>query len=236
MASSRLEHLRRFYDLLSALEEKSGGARRLCECSGGMSWPMRGVYFFHEPGEVRTESGTGPRIVRVGTHALKAGSRTTLWGRLKQHKGTVRSGGGNHRGSIFRLIVGAALIRRDGFECQTWGSSRGGVPREVRARELELERAVSEEIGAMPFLWLAIEDDAGPDSRRGYIERNSIALLSNRGREAIDPPSGAWLGYHCNRKKVQKSGLWNSNHVEERHDPAFIDMLADLVDQAENQG
>ena len=236
MASSRLEHLRRFYDLLSALEEKSGRARRLCECSGGVSWPMRGVYFFHEPGEVRTESGTGPRIVRVGTHALKVVSRPTLWRRLKQHKGTVRSGGGNHRGSIFRLIVGAALISRDGLECPTWGSRRGGVPREVGAGEMELERAVSEEIGAMPFLWLAIEDDAGPDSRRGYIERNSIALLSNRGREAFDPPSSDWLGYHCNRKKIRISGLWNSNHVEKDYDPAFIDMLADLVDRAESPG
>lgn len=196
----------------------------------------RCVHFFHEPGEVRTESGTGPRIVRVGTHALKAGSRTTLWRRLKQHKGTVRSGGGNHRGSIFRLIVGAALISRDGLGCPTWGSSRGGVSREFRARELELERAVSEEIGAMPFLWLAIKDDAGPDSRRGYIERNSIALLSNRGREAIDPPSSAWLGYLCDREKVQKSGLWNSNHVEEGHDPAFIDTLADLIDKVESPG
>lgn len=196
----------------------------------------RCVHFFHEPGEVRTESGTGPRIVRVGTHALKAGSRTTLWRRLKQHKGTVRSGGGNHRGSIFRLIVGAALISRDGLGCPTWGSSRGGVSREFRARELELERGVSEEIGAMPFLWLVIEDDAGPDSRRGYIERNSIALLSNRGREAFDPPSGTWLGRHYDHAKVRETGLWNSNHVEEHHDPAFIDTLADLIDKVESPG
>ena len=236
MASSRLDDLRRFHDLLGALEERSGGARSLRECSGRMSWPMRGVYFFREPGEVRTGSGTGPRIVRVGTHALKAGSRTSLWGRLKQHQGVRRSGGGNHRGSIFRLIVGAALIRRDGIECPTWGTSRNAAPREVRARELDLERAVSEVIGAMPFLWLPIGDGAGPASLRGYIERNSIALLSNLGRETIDPPSGAWLGCHCDRKKVRMSGLWNSNHVEGGYDPAFIDTLADLVDQAENPG
>ena len=28
------------------------------------------------------------RIVRVGTHGLKTGSRSTLWGRLSQHRGT----------------------------------------------------------------------------------------------------------------------------------------------------
>lgn len=88
----------------------------------------------------------------------------------------------------------------------------------------------------MPFLWLAIGDDAGPGSRRGFIERNSIALLRNRGREVIDPPSSTWLGSHSDREKFRKSGLWNSNHVEEDYDPAFIDMLADLVDQAESAG
>ncbi len=232
MASSRLEHLRRFYGLLDMLERNVGGARSLGDCSGSMSWPMRGVYFFREPGESRTTSGKGPRIVRVGTHALKAGSRTRLWDRLKQHRGTVRSGWGNHRGSIFRLIVGTALVERDGFERRTWDTCSGGVPRNIRECELELEQAVSNVIGAMPFLWLAIEDAAGPGSLRGYIERNSIALLSNHGKEAIDPPSSAWLGRHCTRERVRAAGLWNSNHVDEPYDSAFIDRLAGLVEQA----
>ena len=63
-----------------------------------MSWPKRGVHFFREPGEVRTDSGTGPRVVHVGTHALKAGSQTKLWDRLSQHRGAKRSGIGNHTG------------------------------------------------------------------------------------------------------------------------------------------
>jgi hypothetical protein len=105
----RLDDLKRFYDILGVLNERSGGTRLLCECSGKLSWPQRGVYFFMEDGEARSESGMGPRIVRVGTHALAPGSRTTLWQRLSTHRGSSRSGGGNHRGSIFRLIVGAAL-------------------------------------------------------------------------------------------------------------------------------
>ena len=232
MASSRLEHLCRFYCLLGTLERKLGGARRLRDCSGPMLWPTRGIYFFHEPGEARTTSGTGSRIVRVGTHALKTGSRARLWDRLKQHRGSVRSGGGNHRGSIFRLIVGTALVKSEGLKCPTWDTCRGGVPRKIRERELKLEQAVSNVIGAMPFLWLAIEDEAGPASLRGYIERNSIALLSNHGKKAIDPPSRAWLGHHCDRGKVRAAGLWNSNHVDERYDPTFIDTLAGLIEQA----
>jgi hypothetical protein len=95
----------------------------------------------------------------------------------------------------------------------------------VRGCELSLEREVSQVIGGMPFLWLAIEDEAGPKSYRGYIEKNAIALLSNYNRAALDPPSQSWLGHHSDRERVRKSGLWNQNHVEENYDPAFLDTL-----------
>jgi hypothetical protein len=113
MDTERREHLVRFYSILGNLERKIGGARKLADCSGQMLWPQRGVYFFREQGEDRSDTGDGPRVVRVGTHALKAGSRSKLWGRLSQHRGPAKTGGGNHRGSIFRLIVGAALINRE---------------------------------------------------------------------------------------------------------------------------
>ena len=122
------------------LEERIGGARRLADCSGWMSWPKRGVYFFMEGGETRTDSGTGPRVVRVGTHALIAGAATTLWKRLYQHRGPLRSGGGNHRGSVFRMIVGTALSNRDGFDSSTWNEGRT-ASRDVREREHSLPTA-----------------------------------------------------------------------------------------------
>jgi hypothetical protein len=98
--------------------------------------------------------------------------------------------------------------------------------------EHSLECEVSKVIGCMPFLWLAIGDDAGPDSLRGYIERNSIALLSNYKKHPLDPASGAWLGHHCDRERVRSAGLWNSNHVEESYDPAFLADLHRLVSEA----
>ena len=85
----------------------------------------------------------------------------------------------------------------------------------------------------MPFLWLAINDEPGPASRRGYIERNTIALLSNYGKPPLDAPSGHWLGHDCNRERVRISGLWNSNHVDEAYDPAFLDVLATFVHEME---
>jgi hypothetical protein len=220
----RPSDLVRFYSIVDRLEAKIGGARKLMDCSGRMSWPKRGVYFFREPGENRTDTGEGPRVVRVGTHALTSESGTKLWTRLSQHKGQQATGGGNHRGSIFRLIVGASLIERDGCDFSTWGD-KNTASREVRIGELALEREVSLVIGAMPFVWLPLEDKAGKESPRGYIERNSIALLSNRNKVALDPPSGEWLGRHCDRDRVRGSGLWNSNHVDESYDLAFLDEL-----------
>lgn len=163
--------------------------------------------------------------MRVGTHALKPGSNTKLWTRLSQHRGALRSGGGNHRGSIFRLLVGSALIARDRLSCPTWDTQRSNAPSSVRVVEAGLERLVSQTIGAMPVLWLAVDDDPGADSERGVIERGAIALLSGWGRAEIDPPSANWLGHACTRDKVRRSGLWNSNHVDETYGPAFLDVM-----------
>jgi hypothetical protein len=226
----RTNHLTQFYELLTRLERNLGGARRLSECYGRMGWPQRGVYFFREAGERRIDSGQGQRIVRVGTHALKLGSRSTLWGRLSQHRGNANSGGGNHRGSIFRLIVGAAIIERDGYNYSSWGQGNS-APKEVRERERPLEQAVSAMLGSMSCLWIAVEDEPGPDSLRGYIERNAIALLSNYGRTPLDPPSSGWLGWFSNRERVRRSGLWNSNYVDETYAPDFLDTLTRLIDR-----
>jgi len=227
MDQRTLADLIRFYSALDQLEAKVGGARMLSECSSGTGWPRKGVYFFREAGEHRTESGEGPRFVRVGTHALKVGSRAQLWTRLSQHKGFT-DGGGNERGSIFRQIVGRALIVRRGYDCPTWGVG-STASAEVRTQEHLVECQVSQVIRGMPFLWLAIDDEAGPNSLRGYIERNSISLLSNYRRPPFDPPSQDWLGRYCKRERVQGAGLWNSNHVDEQYDPAFLDMLERLV-------
>lgn len=226
----RAEDLRRFYAALSTLQQKSGGPRTLELCSGRMKWPRRGVYFFCEPGEERSDSGNGLRVVRIGTHALKDRSKTMLWNRLSQHRGQSGSRSGNHRGSIFRLIVGQSLIARHGYEYPMWGVG-SNAPKDIRVSEIPLECEVSRVIGLMPFLWLGIDDEAGPTSLRGVIERNSIALLSNLGREPLDAPSSSWLGYHCNRPRVRGSGLWNNNHVEETYDPSFLDLLEMLVNQ-----
>jgi hypothetical protein len=160
---------------------------------------------------------------------LNAGSDTKLWTRLSQHRGQAANGGGNHRGSIFRLIVGTALIARGG-ESLTWGKGNTASA-DIRAAEIDLEREVSKVICAMPFLWIDIDDEPGAGSQRGYIERNSIALLSNYGKPPLDQASPDWLGLSCDRAKVRQSGLWNSNHVDEAYDPAFLIQLERAVER-----
>lgn len=195
----RLEDMRRFYRILKRLETKIGGLHALYECNGRMDWPARGVYFFCEEGERRTDTGRGLRVVRLGTHAITENARSTLWRRLYAH-------------SIGRSVFGG-LIRR------ALGERYGIDNREFAANA----------ISSMPFLWLAVDDEPGPDSDRGYIERNAIALLSNYNTCHLDPPSRNWLGHCSDSHKVARSGLWNANHVTQEYDSDFLDTLAQLV-------
>ena len=128
-----------------------------------------------------------------------------------------------------RFRVGAALINRDNWPDDVAGlwAVRTSAPCDVRDREYPLELGVSKHIRAMPLLWLAVEDDAGPNSLRGTIEQNAIALLSNYNHQhsLIDPPSADWLGFSAKNPTIGRSGLWNIEHADARHDPAFLDAL-----------
>lgn len=240
---NRIADIKAFYKILAALEAKLGGERTLSECTGRMNWPERGVYFFFEPGESRSDSGEGPRVVRIGTHATTAGAKSRLWVRLSQHRGTAGTGGGNHRASIMRLLVGVALKKRGSMDhIGTWGIGQnstiacaklGVTSSELRAAEHVLESAVSQYIQAMPFLWVDIDDAPDPKTDRGLIERNSIGLLSNYMQPPIDAASDKWLGAHCDRERVQRSGLWNNNHVDEGYDPEFLAVLERYVARME---
>jgi hypothetical protein len=114
---------------------------------------------------------------------------------------------------------------------ESWNSKRPAQKSDtewshIRQREQELERAVTQYIGRMPFIWLSVDDPPAPESDRGFIERNAIALLSNVDREAIDHPSPEWLGWHSDRPKVRRSGIWNNDHVDEAYDPRLFKVFS----------
>lgn len=231
---SRREDLDYLYDLLADLENRVGGKQRLSDCTGYMDWPDRGVYFFFAADEQREDTDS-LRLTRIGTHAVSAGSSTSLWNRLRTHRG-ANSGtyedGGNHRGSVFRKRVGEAMIERDGLQNKYpyWGEG-SSADRERRLSELDHERRVSEFIRGLPFLWVNVDDEPSPQSNRAYIERNAIALVSNYRKDPLDPRADNWLGLDSPRNEISDSGLWNINHVGEQYDTAFLDRLADAVEE-----
>ncbi|NPT62945.1 hypothetical protein GS910_01545 [Paraburkholderia sp. RL16-012-BIC-B] len=228
----------RFYELLARLEGMALQGASLASVLAGAALPQRGVYFFREAGEMLLPSATGaaalPRITRVGTHAVSAGSKSTLRARLRAHLG-AKSGRGSHRSSIFRLHVGNALLGMEAQTLATWGV--GSIaPKaltnsdDAKAAEAAIERRVSMLIGAMPVLWINVPDDAGPASERAVIERGAIALLSNSLAPLVAPSIG-WLGRHSIREEIRASGLWNLRHVEEHSDLAFLDVLERAVER-----
>ena len=226
------DDLDQFYEIISRL----GAPTKFSELKL-RSLPQRGVYFFFEEGELRSGNKQNKRIVRIGTHALKAGSKSTLATRLGQHRGSQR--GGNHRGSIFRLLIGQALLAQSkNADCPSWGLKGqrrhaaivlGKTSEGLRASEKPIEIWASERIARMSVTVLAINDEPGKESHRGYVERNAIALLSDAGRVGLDLPSKSWLGYSSDRPLVKNSGLWNQNHTTDPVDPPFIDRLSALV-------
>lgn len=230
----RRSDLDRLYALFDDLEERVEGKRTLDDCTGYMGWPDRGVYFFFAPEETRTSSDQ-QRLTRIGTHAVSSGSGTTLWNRLRTHRGANSgsyAGGGNHRGSVFRKRIGEALIKRENLadEYPTWGEGSSAA-RERRLAEHEMEVRVSEYIRELPFLWVNIDDEPGPDSDRAYVERNVISLVSNYAKKSIDTRDESWLGKDSPRDEINQSGLWNIDHVAEEYDPVFLNRLSRAIEE-----
>ncbi len=227
----RLSDLDRFYGLLARLAATGSGAAKLEGCTS-TSVPSHGVYFFWQSGENRMTAPFDGRIVRIGTHAVSEGSKATLWNRLRTHRGG-KDGSGNHRGSIFRLHVGQALLRKTEREAElpSWGIGQS-APAHVRKAEAEMEREVSQIIRDMPVLWINVSDRASPDSDRAYLERNLIALVAGA-TGPVDLPTTNWLGNWSSRDAIPTSGLWNVNYVQDSYDPFALDVLERYIEVAE---
>jgi hypothetical protein len=228
--AGRSAHRTRFDELMCRLMTGADQGLPLARLLEGGRLPERGVYFFLDP-TTSNEEGQW-RICRVGTHAVSLGSKSTLRARLRAHLGT-RSGSGNHRGSIFRLHVGNALLRRDEREIATWGIGSVAPPalrtsEVLREAEARHEQQVSDYIGQLPVLWVAVPDEASPASERSIIERNAIALLSQDAQRSVMPANG-WLGEHSPRREIRESRLWNLNYVDDDYARGFLAVLERAV-------
>jgi len=203
-----------FYDLLNKLENLF--PKRTLSQLTSKELPEQGVYFFFETNEKRQESNE-LRVVRVGTHAAQSGSKATLYDRLSKHRGTVKGGGGKHRSSVQRELIGDSFINKLQIakNYPNWAIRSHKSIKETLVGEIDLEIKISNYIVEnMPFISLAVPGKSGKDNLRSYIEKNSIALLSNYEKtQKVNPPSRDWLGYHSSSELVKQSGLWNRQYV-----------------------
>lgn len=208
------------YKVISRLVKKSG-LRRLKDVIDG-DMPDSGVYLFFDERERRLKDTDQLRIVRVGTHGVASGSKASLRNRMRTHFGTA-AGEGNHRSSIFRLHTGRSLINAKlAPAIESWGRSVGD--KSALLAERELEQAVSRYLAELSVLLIAVPGESDKGNDRAYLEQNLIALLSNA-RKPLDPPSCEWLGLSSAKQEIRKSGLWNVNHVDQRFDPKYLDIL-----------
>jgi hypothetical protein len=173
-----------------------------CDCSThARRLPSDGIYFFFEKGETTPWQGlTVDRVVRVGTHRVN--SRFPK--RISQHYGTVRSLGGNKNGSVFRRHLGGALLRRadpSDPRLTSWISMDGPSEPSIEAW---VSRTLRE---CFTYVWIRVPDRED----RLSLERGSIALLA---QYPLAKPSPSWLGRHAVDPAIQRSGLWNTHHVD----------------------
>jgi hypothetical protein len=135
---------------------------------------------------------------------------------------------GNHRSSIFRRHIGAALAGKHSYlRTESWGPGQS-ADAEVRSREVKLEQAVSSHIATMQVLWLAVGGQAGPLSDRAYLERNIIGLLAGSD-SPLDSPSSGWLGRFSPDRRIRESGLWNLRFLEYSYSRDFLNILKEYV-------
>ena len=215
---NRKENLEKFYELLNEVIKKF--PKRTLASISRESLPEKGVYFFFEPGEIR-QDGNSERVVRVGTHAVRTNSEAILFERLKLHKGS-QDLSGNHRASVFRKLIGYSIIQKENMNFPNWGK-QSGVGEQIRTSEKPLEKKVSEYIITLPFTVLEVPGPSSRNNDRAFIEKNTIALLSNFNRERIDCCSKNWLGRYS-PKKICCSGLWNSQYVSnQKIEENFLD-------------
>jgi hypothetical protein len=222
----RRKDLDRFYRLLAELIRANG--RKVRVCNADMNWPRQGLAFYFSSTELRALDPSQRRVVRVANHASGTGSVSALWDLIREDRGGA-DGLGDHRRSLFRARLGEALINRSGLAPRfpQWGKG-SSAQKEIVDGEAEMERLVSVEIGNMELCFLAVEDEPGNPSDRGYLYRNAIALLSGPDGP-VDLPSPSWLGLNSGQDACRHSGLWHTRHTEEIYDPDFLGVFERYV-------
>jgi len=239
----RPTELQQLYGELETLRERIDGPYYLSDVSAEGNWPSRGIYIFFDP---KTDFSSPVRqwcISRIGTVGDCEGSSATIWERLRAHRGTKRGqyqNGGNSRGSVFRRHVGEALIRNNGLEDKYphWGVPHRSLPDEIdtqtlRESEHPLEKRVSEYIRSLPFLWVNVPGEPGPDCERAMLEKNLIGLVAHGRKTVPGLIRNGWLGRNAAEASITRTGLWNLDHTASLFDRNAVDDFERYVQETQ---
>ena len=224
--AARIRDLDRLYSWIDA-QRRVGQVFPFATLSANQV-PKRGVYLFLDPAEPNFRMNA-PRVVRIGTHAVSTGSQASLRGRLRNHLGPANAIG-NHRGSIFRLHVGRAMLEAGPGHAAlaSWGEGQDAGP-EIKALEKTHELMVSNYLQQLEVVLLNIDDPPSKSSLRAHVETQLIALFSESLRP-IDIPSSRWLGSSSPVPLVRQSGLWNIRGVGGKYDPFGVGSVRAMLE------
>lgn len=231
MTTHRQQNIDKFYNLLDEVVLKF--PKMTLDKILKINLPEKGVYFFFEQNERRHNSNSD-RVVRIGTHAAIANSNATLYNRLYNHKG-AKDLTGNHRGSVFRKLIGYSLIYKDCLNFPHWGDKSKKSDKLIKLSEKDFEKTISTYLHTMTFTVIEVPGPSSKDNDRAFIEQNSISLLSNYDRPAIDISSKNWLGKYSKDNKIIGSGLWNSDYVDRKEiDKNYFDKFENHLKKMNN--
>lgn len=164
---------------------------------------QNGLYFFYEDGERNGHNLCEHRIVRVGNHPRV---QSRLIGRLWDHYS------GRKNGSVFRRLLGGALIRRNNplSPCLTPVPGKGHW--ELQDAKpcpdcQPVEQRVSEYLRRnCQFRCVEISNQ----QQRNQLEKLLIATIAQCPKCTA---SKNWLGWSAYSEEVRKVGLWNRHHI-----------------------
>lgn len=200
--------------------------------------PDNGIYFFYERGENWGHGGHGQRIVRIGTsrdgnfqsriseHYLLNDSKMTF----NQNKPAP------HERSIFRKNIGRALLNRDKDEyLKVWEmdfTSREDRDKYGHLRNITKEKEIEAEITSIlrnnfSFRFIIINDQNERMGAGGF-ESKLIGTVSHCN---LCRPSLNWLGRFSPITKIQESGMWLVQHL---NDDGIIEQDKGYVNSAIN--
>lgn len=182
--------------------------------------PDNGIYFFFEEGEMNGHCKNAPRIVRVGTH-----KNNNFKSRINDHyllsgmELDLNAAAPKDR-SIFRKNIGRALINRTRPEyLPIWNkdfTTRSERQKNKHKRDIGFEEQIEKKISNIlrkkfGFKYIVIDNQDERMGKKG-LESRLIGTLSHC---HLCHPSTKWLGNSSSIEKIQKSGLWLFQHLND---------------------